>query len=437
MRHDLRIWRTLLSTFALFSWLWSAALLYSQTATSGAVVGNVTDQSGAVVQGATITLVETDTNLSQTATTGSGGGFFFPSVPPGQYTLTISAKGFRKTSVNRLTVEVDKSVTVNQTLELGASTEVVEVVASGMNELQTEDSSVGEVLSGTELNRLPVAGRSAAQLVFYQPAVAPDVGGGDTMGGQIAGARSDQVTFTVDGGDATSDMEGSNSYAGPSREPTAISPVVPIPQDAVDEFRVATNNQNSSFGISSGGEISVVTKSGTNAFHGNLYEYHEDDGLDANGWTNDHYGIQKPPFVDNRFGVGVGGPIIRNKFFFYGFYEGRRFHDQTLIDRIVPTALLRSGVIQWADATGTVHAENFNPANGALANDCGATGKGACDPRGLGASPSVLAQMALLPTGNNPNEGDGINTIGYDEPAATPISTSVAKLKLNYTINSK
>jgi Carboxypeptidase regulatory-like domain len=437
MRDRRQFSRVLVYFLAALSLLWGAGRIFGQSATSGAVVGSVKDPTGAVVNGADVTLIETATNQKQTAITDSAGRFFFPSVPPGEYTLTISAKGFRKTTIYKLVVVVDKSAVVDQSLEVGATSEVVEVSASTMNELQTEDSSVGEVLSGTELNRLPVAGRSAAQLVFYQPAVTPDVGGGDIMGGQIAGSRSDQVTFTVDGGDATSDLEGSNSYAGPSREPTAISPVVPIPQDSVDEFRVATNNQNSSFGNSSGGQVAVVTKSGTNAIHGSLYEYHEDDGIDANGWTNDHYGITKPPFVDNRFGVGVGGPIIKDKLFYYGFYEGRRFHDQTLIDRIVPTASLRSGIIKWSDASGAIHSENFNPANGPLASDCGPAGANACDPRGLGASPAVLAQLALLPTGNNPNEGDGINTIGYDEPAATPISTNVFKLKLNYTINSK
>jgi hypothetical protein len=426
-----------------FSSLFSASLVYSQSATSGAVVGTVKDPTGAVVAGATVTLTAIATSQTQTATSDTAGRYSFPLVAPGEYTLTITAKGFRKTSVARLVVEVNKSSLVDQTLEVGASSEVVEVTATTMTELQTQDSSVGEVLSGTELNRLPVAGRSAVQLIFYQPAVAPDTGCGDTCGGNIAGARNDQTTFLIDGGDATSDLEGSNSYISPSREPTAVSAIVPIPQDAVDEFRVATNNQNATFGISSGGQVAIVTKGGTNSFHGNLYEYHEDDGIDANGWTNNHYGIPKPPFVDNRFGAGVGGPIMKDKLFFYGFYEGRRFHDQSLIDRVVPLPSLRSGIINAYDASYNLVSYNFNPANGPLASVCGTdpnTGAALnlpCDPRALGISPPVAAQMALLPAGNNPNEGDGINTEGYDEPAATPISTNVYKLKLNYTINSK
>jgi len=425
--------------FALF-----AVSAFSQTATQGAVIGVVTDPTSAVVKGATVVLTDVATNTAQTATTDSGGRYAFPAVNPGDYSLKVEAKGFRTSLTTKLSVEVNKSNSVDVKLEVGASSEVVEVTASTMTELQTQDASVGEVLSGTELNRLPVQGRSAAQLIFYQPGVAPDTGMGDINGGQIAGARSEQITFTIDGGDATSDLEGSNNYASPNQESSAVSPVVPIPQDAVDEFRVATNNANSTFGESSGGQVSVVTKSGTNAIHGSLYEYHADNGLNASGWDNDHTTpvTPKPPLVDNRFGVSIGGPIIKDKLFYYGFYEGRRFHDQSEFNFIVPSAQLKSGIIQLADANGNPVSYNFsNPAS--LPSVCGTnstTGAALnqpCDPRGLGVSPVIMSQLALLPNGNDTNEGDGINTIGYDAPLATPISTNVGKLKLNYNFNNK
>jgi hypothetical protein len=437
MRIDLRVSRIVMCMFVLFGLIASASLLYSQSATSGAIIGTIKDPTGAIVQGATLTLVETATNQSQTTTTDAGGRFFFPSVAPGQYSLTIAAKGFRKTTVNQLTIEVSKTATVDQVLELGAASEVVEVQASSMNELQTQDSSVGEVLSGTELNRMPVLGRSAAQLIFLQPAVEPDVMSGDTTGGQIAGARSEQVTFTVDGGDATSDLEGSNNYNSPDRESSAVSPVVPVPQDSVDEFRVTTNNANSNSGNSSGGQVAFVTKSGTNTIHGALYEYHDDDGLNANGWTNDFLGIAKPATVDNRFGVSLGGPIIKDKLFYYGFYEGRRFHDAQILNRVVPTASLKSGILQFQDASGNTDSYNLNLANGALASDCGASGTAACDPRGIGVSSVVLAQLALYPTGNNETLGDGLNSTGFTADYPTPISTNVSKLKLNYNFSNK
>src|SRR5208282_5252798 len=160
----------------------------------------------------------------------------------------------------------------------------------------------------------------------------------DDTGGQIGGARSDQITFGVDGGDATSDLEGSNNYNSPDKESQALSAVVPMPQDSVEEFRVATNNANATFGEASG-QISVLTNSGTNAIHGKLYEYHQDNGLNANGFDNNETVpiTKKPVSVDNRFGVGLGGEIIKDKLFYYGFYEGRRFHDSAGFNKIVPS----------------------------------------------------------------------------------------------------
>jgi len=417
----------------------------AQSSSTGLVTGTVTDPTGAVVPNATVTIQQAGTNATQVQTTDASGRFVFASVPPGDYTMKVVAKGFRTAVINKLDVEVAKSRTVDVKLELGETSEVIEVMASTMTELQTTDATVGETLSGTELSRMPVLGRSAAALVFLQPSVAPDVsnaptgngGGGDTGGGAIAGARSEQVTFTIDGGDATSDLEGSNSYVSPSRESSAVSPVVPVPIDSTQEFRVSTSNPNSLFGRSSGGQISILTKEGTNVIHGAAYEYHEDDGLDANGWTNNFNGIHKPHLVDNRFGGDVGGPIIKNKFFYYGFYEGRRFHDNATISRVVPTDTLKQGILRFRDASGNIVSYNLNPANGALTSACGSSGNSACDPRGIGISPVIASQLALYPTGANTTLGDGLNTIGLVANVATPIRTDVGKLKLSYNFNNK
>jgi hypothetical protein len=431
MNQGVRNFRALVAVLALFSLLMIVpSVLYAQSATTGAITGTITDATGAVVKGATLTLTHAATGSVLKATSDAGGRFVFPAVTPGEYSLKAEAKGFRTGVTNGLVVEVNLSVNAELKLEVGAPSEVVEVTASSMTEVQTQDASVGEVLSGTELNRLPVNGRSAAQLIFLQPGVAPDVGTGDTTGGQIAGARSEQITFTIDGGDGTSDLEGSNNYAGPSKESSAVSAVVPTPQDSVEEFRVATNNANSTFGESSGGQVTMLTNSGTNAIHGKLYEYHSDNGLNANGWDNNHTVpvTVKPVVVDNRFGGGVGGAIIKDKLFYYGFYEGRRFHDSASFNKLVPSAQLTNGIIEF---NGVQY--NFNPANGPLTTACG----GPCDPRGLGISPAVQAQMLLIHPGNDLGEGDGVNTVGYDFTVPTPISTEVGKLKLNYNLNSK
>ncbi|MGA2021902.1 MAG: carboxypeptidase-like regulatory domain-containing protein, partial [Candidatus Sulfotelmatobacter sp.] len=191
MKQGVRSFRTVASVLALFGlFAILPSILYSQTATTGAVIGVVSDPSSALVKGASVTLSEPATGTVLSATTDSGGRFAFPAVNPGEYALKVEAKGFRTSLTNRVVVEVNKSADITVKLEVGAPSEVVEVTASTMTELQTQDASVGEVLSGTELNRLPVQGRSAAQLIFYQPGVAPDMGTGDTTGGQIAGARS-------------------------------------------------------------------------------------------------------------------------------------------------------------------------------------------------------------------------------------------------------
>jgi hypothetical protein len=447
MKQGVRNLRTLVAVLALFSLLTMVpSVLLAQTALSGAVNGSIVDQTGAVVKGAKVTLTETATDVSRTAMTDAAGRYFFSTIPPGEYALKAEAKGFRTSVTTKLIVEVTKTATADLKLEIGASSEVVEVTASSTTQLQTQDASVGEVLSGTELNRMPVLGRSAAQLVFLQPGVEPDVPmangsdvgeSGDIAGGQIAGARSEQVTFNIDGGDATSDLEGSNNYNSPDRESGAISPVVPVPQDSVDEFRVTTNNSNSTFSKSSGGQISIVTNTGTNAFHGKAYEYHDDNGLNANGWTNNLDGIAKPVSVDNRFGAAFGGPIIKDKAFFYAFYEGRRFHDSAILSRVVPTASLKLGELTFTDAAGNNDTYNLNVANGALATNCGPSGTAACDPRGIGVSPVVMAQLALYPTGNNNTLGDGLNSTGFTADYSTPISTEVGKMKLNYNLNNK
>ncbi len=437
MKESVRNFRTLISVLALFSLLAILpSVLYAQTTTLGAVVGTVTDPTNAVMKGAKVTLTHPATGSVQTTTTDSGGRYAFPVVNPGEYILKVEAKGFRTNVMSNVVVEVNKSASVQVKLDVGAATEVVEVTASTMTLVQTEDASVGEVLSGTELNRLPVNGRSAAQLIFLQPGVEPDIGrqngmASDNAGGQIGGARSDQITFGIDGGDATSDLEGSNNYNKPDKESQALSAVVPIPQDAVEEFRVATNNANATFGEASG-QISVLTNSGANSIHGKLYEYHSDNGLNANGFNNNFAGITKPVVVDNRFGVGFGGAIIKDKLFYYGFYEGRRFHDSANFNKLVPSDQLKTGIIELGGVK-----YNLNPANGPLAASCGPSGTAACDPRGLGVSPVVMAQLALLPKGNDLSEGDGINSVGFDFAVPTPISTNVGKLKLNYNINSR
>jgi hypothetical protein len=417
------------------------ACVYAQSATSALVTGIVTDVSGGTIAGAEVILQDQSTGGKQTAATGIDGRYVLPSVAPGLYTVKFTAKGFRTSVVNRLQAEVLESYTVNMTLDVGPTSEVVEVQASTSAELQTTDSSIGNVLGGDALKLLPVYTRSATALMFLQPAVTPPVLGNSTLtkdvsGGAMAGARSEQVTFNLDGGDATSDLEGSNNYISPPGEPQP-APIVPIPQESTEEFRVATSNPNATIGRSSGADVAVVTKHGANAFHGSAYEYHFDDGEGANSWQNNRLSIHKPHQVDNRFGATTGGPIWKDKLFFFTNYEGRRFYDSASITRVVPTDTLRQGVLTFKDSTGTPVPYNFNPANGALASVCGATGNLPCDPRAIGVSAVTMSQIALLPHGNNSSIGDGLNYTGFTANYATPFTEDIAVTRLDYHISPK
>lgn len=397
--------------------------LQAQTATTGLVSGVVTDTSGAVVVGATVTLEQHGTNVRTTTVSDSVGHYVFPAVDPNDYTVTFVANGFQKSVVNQLHVEVLKSYTVNMALNVGSAAETVTVTEVPTAELQTTSAAVGAVLGGQALESLPVFTRSASALMFYQPAVAPS--------GQIAGARDEQVTFSFDGGDVTSDLEGANSYAAPPGEPSP-SPVIPIPIESTEEFQVATTNPNASFGRSSGGQVALITKRGQNSFHGTAYEYHNDDALNANGWTNDFLHIAKPHSVDNRFGFTVGGPIKRNRIWFFSNYEGRRFKDDSIFNTVVPTASMQAGILKFRDAAGNIVQYNFNP--GSITTACGGV---SCDPRNLGFNPVIKSQLALYPVGNNATLGDGLNTTGFTFDAPTPISQNLAVLRLDGRINDK
>jgi hypothetical protein len=419
--------------------------LYAQSATSGTVLGAVTDQSKGDIAGATVVLTQSGTGASQTAVTGTDGRYVFPNVEPGDYNIRVTAKGFRASVVGNLRVEVLQSYTVNVSMEIGSTSETIEVTAAPEAELQTTDSSIGATLGGEGMQRLPAFTRSASSLMFYQAGVSPSPtvpttkNPSDTTGGQVTGARSEQITFNLDGGDATSDLEGSNSYISPPGEPLP-APIVPVPAESTEEFRVATSNPNATLGRSSGGQVALLTKHGTNSFHGSAYEYHSDDGEGANSWTNNAFGINKPHQVDNRFGFTFGGPVLKDKLFFFTNYEGRRFNDASTFNVLVPTASLKAGQLRFTDTSGATDTYNLNPANGALSSACGGAGGAggsACDPRGIGASPVTMAQLALYPAGNNSGLGDGLNTTGFAFSTPTPVSENIAVARIDYNFNSK
>src|SRR5215469_8620370 len=301
------------------------AIVRGQAASSGTIAGQVTDASNAAVGGATVTLVDTATNAQRTTTSNDSGRYFFADVVPGRYVLTVSKTGFRSAKVAGLGVQVGVTLTTNVSLQLGTITQTVEVSANTGGELQTMNATVGnEVNSGT-LESLPSLGRDVSSFVTLQPGVSPD--------GSVGGTVVDQANFMLDGGNNSNDMDGSGGVYNPSfgDDPSGglfsnvnnpisgiidglagnqPSGVMPTPIDSVEEFKVSTSNQTADFNNSSGMEVSIVTKRGSNAWHGTAYEYYLDNTMSGNTWQNNQSDTPVPDWHRSWFGVAGGGPLI-------------------------------------------------------------------------------------------------------------------------------
>src|SRR5208282_4007613 len=268
--------------------------MWAQSTSTGTVVGNVTDPTGAVVADATITLTDLSTKISRTAVSNGAGRYIFVDVTPGNYEATFGKQGF-STSKTQVTVEIGLQTNVNMSLQVGGSSTVVEVTAVG-NELQTMNATVGNTINSVAIDSLPSLGRDISSFVELQPGVSPD--------GSVAGAVVDQSYFSLDGGNNSSDMDGSqNVYFGSmAGDPTGgvaaqntlgagvggPTGVLPTPQDSVEEFKTNTAGQTADFNSSAGAEVKVVTKRGTNTWHGTGYEYYKDNSWSSQSWQNDY-----------------------------------------------------------------------------------------------------------------------------------------------------
>ena len=413
----------------------------AQSATTGAVVGTVTDPQQAAVAGAKIVLQNLNINATLEQTSGANGQYSFPTVLPGAYKVSATMKGFRSVTIANFTVEVAKSYTLDIKMELGEVSEIVEVVAGARVELQTTDATVGIVLPASEIERFPALTRQVNELLTLQPGATPT--------GEITGSRSDQSSFMLDGIDVTN-----NSVGG-------LGTFAFLPIDSVEEFRVSVANPNADFGRGAGGQVSLLSRSGTDKYHGSVYWFHQNDNLNANSWDLNHIPSKspsgalqtftaKPELKDNRFGARAGGPLPflwHKKTYFFANYEGRRFPGSSLQSRIVPTSTLEQGILQFTDCSSGVFDSKGNCTgagtprsyNLATSTACGASGTGVCDPRGLGLSPTVLAMWKLMPGGNDSSVSgsDGVNTTGFTTSAGTPLTNDFYDLRLDQDLTTK
>jgi hypothetical protein len=416
--------------------------LHAQAASSTSIAGVVTDSSGAIVADAAVKLTDKATNTPRTTNTNDVGRYFFANVGSGEYEITASKTGFRITKTI-VTATVGVPLTVDLKLELGSVSETIEVTATG-TELQTLNATVGNTVTSDTLNSLPTIGRDSGTFVTLQPGVSPD--------GSVAGAVVDQSTFLLDGGQNTNDMDGSMQVYTPSfgGDPTggvvsgqiggAPTGVMPTPIDSIEEFKVSTTNQTADFNSSAGAQVQIVTRRGTNAWHGTAYEYYLDNNFNANTWDNNGTGTKLPSYHYSRFGGAGGGPIIPKtilggKTYFFGNYEGFRWPNSSTVERAVPSANMRAGILTFGGV-------QYNLNTG---TNCGSGGTSACDPRGIGINPLVQQMWAkYMPVANDPSCGnlfgsrcDGVNVQGFKGNMALPYRSDFAVARIDHDFGSK
>lgn len=303
----------------------------------GSVVGTVTDQSGSAVPSANVVLINLGTADRRTAQTDQGGSYQFVSLVPGQYRVEVERPGFRRFAREPITVEVQSAVRIDIPMQVGDVSQVVEVTAQTPL-LQTENASLGQVVESRKVLEMPLNGRNVFGLVALVPGVVPGGQSGTTPTGtnpfawgnfQIGGGQANQSASFIDGAPINT------SYIN-------LTALVPT-QDSIQEFRVQTNNLGPEFGRLAGGAINLTTKSGTNAFHGSAYEFFRNRVLNANTFFNNRANVQRPAFSQNQYGVNVGGPIFRDKTFFFGSWEGFRLRQGASYVYTVPTDAMRAG----------------------------------------------------------------------------------------------
>src|SRR5271163_1915004 len=310
----------------------------------GAITGTVQDQTGAVVANAKVTLVNKDVGLTLETTTDSAGGYSFSPVRIGNYKLSVTAPGFSTTAQDNLTVAVSQRLEVNIQLKPGAATETVEVTTAPP-QLQTEEGSVGQVIDAKSVNSLPLNGRNFTFLAQLSAGI--NTPQADTRGNAASGAfsanglRPSQNNYLLDGIDNNSDtvdfLNGTNYVILP-------------PIDAIQEFKVQTADFSAQLGRSAGAVLNATIKSGTNSLHGAAWEFFRNDKLDAADWFENNQGIKRGELRQNQFGVTAGGPIIKNKLFYFGDYEGfRRVQGQVSTGTVPTLAERTSGYTNLSD----------------------------------------------------------------------------------------
>jgi hypothetical protein len=452
--------RRFLSAALLLVLLVVASTARAQSASAGTVIGTVTDPTGAVIPGATITVTDLSTKTARTVVSNKDGQYVLPDVQPGNYEIEVFKAGFSTDEIPELTVSVGTQSTANFRLVVGAENTTISVEASNAD-LQTINATTGTTVDNALVNSLPAIGRDVATFVTMQPGVTPS--------GYVAGTAQDQGTIILDGGQNSADMDGTQGvYTSNNTGSTTggflaagAGGVMPMPQDSIEEFKVSTSGQTADFNNSTGSSSQVVTKRGHDQLHGTLYEYYLDNSFDANSWQNNFPTTPttsytaKPSYHFSRFGAAAGGPILPKmlggKTYLFANYEGFRYPAAATYERTVPSyQFLQLGQLTFPPSatTGTTYT---------------AAQLTAADPRLLGMN-TVLAnfyktQLPVAPASNSGSTGangatyagsfdtscgslstsycDGVNTVGYKANISIPQNSNVLAARADHDFGEK
>jgi hypothetical protein len=368
--------------------------------------GTISDPSGAVIPGTAITIKSADNGTARRSTTDAQGEYSFLQVAPGIYKLVAEKPGFATMTKDEIALLVNTPATLDLKMSLSTTGEVVNV-ASEASQVNTTDASVGNPFSETQVRQLPLQTRNVVELLSLQPGVTTD--------GAVLGAHRDQNNITLDGADVNNNQNsglipqatgtGTGGYQGSNANGVmtnaGFNGVLPIPLDSVQEFRVTVAGEGPNLGRSSGGQVALVTKGGTNQLHGSLYEYNRNTWFAANTWFNNHAGVPRQPLVRNQFGASIGGKIIPNRVFYFFNYEQREDASGVSQVRAVPSDTLRAGkfLFNSGGTTQTLQAADVQNV----------------DPLHLGPDASILAVLQSYPKGNDPSFGEdgGLNFSGF------------------------
>jgi hypothetical protein len=377
---------------------------YSQATTS--LRGTVTDPSGAVIPDTAVTIKSAENGTVRKTATDMQGEYSFLQIAPGTYNLIAEKPGFVTKTKDDIKLLVNTPTTLDLRMSLTTGSEIVNV-ASEASQVNTIDASVGNPFGETQVRQLPLQTRNVVELLSLQPGVTTD--------GEVLGAHRDQNNITLDGADVNNNQNsglvaqatgtGTGGYQGSNANGANINAgfnaVLPIPLDSVQEFRVTVAGEGPNLGRSSGGQVALVTKSGTNQLHGSLYEYNRNTAFAANTWFNNHADVPRQPLVRNQFGASIGGKIVPNRVFYFLNYEQREDASGVSQVRAVPSDTLRQGLFEFRSGGVIQTLTQADVKN--------------VDPLHLGPDPNILTVMNLYPQGNDPSYGEdgGLNFSGY------------------------